>query len=945
MEYNTRMRGPQPPRMPRGHPSHPPRMMNNMFSYQQKRDDPHQQSQLDYGPTYPTYPPVDQSQYHQFTQVQPPCFMSSSGQMYFEPPSVYMSPATPPVTTATIIPAKNIHYNSREQLLICSNCMHRNALLESEFFKTDNKISSLSQAIKDKDNTIAILTQENNALKERIGELQDDLNKVNSLVTKVGEIGSAKPIEASVVCKASELSPDAKDFIPKEAEPIDHNTVTNTIASATCDDVPVVSAKGVTDEPTVESQAEDHQLEEFVKTDPDSPSETMDEPPIEESHEMLENPMSEETSHPSELPLETTEVEMIKLDVSSNLTKPEVAAGERQENVDESVSKNPEPDTNTQGDTKVNRTGSRHPCGELRNDSAQTQRRNNQKKRSHDNNAQKQLIGRGRGAPRHFQENVNDKNTNYPGKYANDKGNYSSNLSMNQNNRNNQYVTHGGTNSHDGRNSPLDTNLPKDNKESFHRDSSGNRGGRGWETKSNGRDCNRSRPEDVTIPRSENSSGIPHTHNDSSRRSRQDSSGSKFQDQKHFEKDDTSYHNNGSRRGEQSRQSGRDRNRLYPEDSNGSRRENSTGTTRPHDDISRRSNQNLSGPRFQDQKPYEKNDGGYNNNRNKYLKNIVQEVRGDLFSAPQEASLAHCVAKDFRMGSGIAVKFKNEFKRVSELMDQNVDVGGCAYLKDKDRYIFYMVTKAVSNGKPSYETVEKSLKAMRDLCCKFEVTKLAMPHIACGLDKLDWNKVRRIINEVFHEAEIQITVYDFNVEGLSEAEGNKPTQTGVYVKHTVMDLVTIAAQTALLFLGTEDGHLDSAATNLNNKFNFVNDYKKSKKIVGKTYRNELSNDYYIYSLIIAKTAKDKILFTNVEECCKDFSKWLRKDEFEFVGLEVAVEWSGDTTFTEKIVTLLRNSLPRSVKQLWVCYRDPKDDVHDMHGRQTSTPKQSTSQNQ
>jgi len=37
---------------------------------------------------------------------------------------------------------------------------------------------------------------------------------------------------------------------------------------------------------------------------------------------------------------------------------------------------------------------------------------------------------------------------------------------------------------------------------------------------------------------------------------------------------------------------------------------------------------------------------------------IVKEVEGDLFTAPKEWSLAHCVATDMRMGSGIAVSFR-----------------------------------------------------------------------------------------------------------------------------------------------------------------------------------------------------------------------------------------------------------------------------------------------
>lgn len=37
---------------------------------------------------------------------------------------------------------------------------------------------------------------------------------------------------------------------------------------------------------------------------------------------------------------------------------------------------------------------------------------------------------------------------------------------------------------------------------------------------------------------------------------------------------------------------------------------------------------------------------------------IVKEMSGDLFTSPKEWSLAHCVATDMRMGSGIAVNFR-----------------------------------------------------------------------------------------------------------------------------------------------------------------------------------------------------------------------------------------------------------------------------------------------
>lgn len=50
---------------------------------------------------------------------------------------------------------------------------------------------------------------------------------------------------------------------------------------------------------------------------------------------------------------------------------------------------------------------------------------------------------------------------------------------------------------------------------------------------------------------------------------------------------------------------------------------------------------------------------------------VLNEVNGDLFSAT--TSLAHCVGADFRMGMGIAVKFKSLFGGESELKKQNVN--------------------------------------------------------------------------------------------------------------------------------------------------------------------------------------------------------------------------------------------------------------------------------
>ena len=56
------------------------------------------------------------------------------------------------------------------------------------------------------------------------------------------------------------------------------------------------------------------------------------------------------------------------------------------------------------------------------------------------------------------------------------------------------------------------------------------------------------------------------------------------------------------------------------------------------------------------------------------------EVKGDLFSCPATASMAHCVSEDLHMGKGIATLFKRQFGRVGELKTQGMYMYYCMYV-------------------------------------------------------------------------------------------------------------------------------------------------------------------------------------------------------------------------------------------------------------------------
>uniref|UniRef100_A0A3B5QL36 O-acetyl-ADP-ribose deacetylase 1-like n=1 Tax=Xiphophorus maculatus TaxID=8083 RepID=A0A3B5QL36_XIPMA len=140
-------------------------------------------------------------------------------------------------------------------------------------------------------------------------------------------------------------------------------------------------------------------------------------------------------------------------------------------------------------------------------------------------------------------------------------------------------------------------------------------------------------------------------------------------------------------------------------------------------------------------------------------------VTGDLFSCPRDESLAHCISEDCRMGAGIAVMFKKKFGRVSELKEQKKLPGQCAVLTYDQRFIYYLITKKKASQKPTYVNLRQSLEDMKSHCLENGVNRISIPRIGCGLDQLLWSKVSKILEQIFKETNISITVYSLPCVG------------------------------------------------------------------------------------------------------------------------------------------------------------------------------------
>ena len=124
------------------------------------------------------------------------------------------------------------------------------------------------------------------------------------------------------------------------------------------------------------------------------------------------------------------------------------------------------------------------------------------------------------------------------------------------------------------------------------------------------------------------------------------------------------------------------------------------------------------------------------------------------------------------MGAGVANQIKENFGRIDELKEQEIGVGGVAILNiGPGRFIYNLVTKEKFSDKPSYQSIKESLKEMRTHCIDNNVDIISMPRIASGLDKMEWNVIHGMLNELFRSSDINIRIYTLDERNISQDWG------------------------------------------------------------------------------------------------------------------------------------------------------------------------------
>ena len=128
--------------------------------------------------------------------------------------------------------------------------------------------------------------------------------------------------------------------------------------------------------------------------------------------------------------------------------------------------------------------------------------------------------------------------------------------------------------------------------------------------------------------------------------------------------------------------------------------------------------------------------------------------KGNLFDL--KSHYAHCISADYALGAGIARQFRDKFDMRNKLIQRHPSpkVGECVLIENT----FNLITKDRYYNKPTYTTLRTSLVNLKQQCINLGINNIAMPKIGCGLDKLNWTEVEKMITDIFENTTVNITV-------------------------------------------------------------------------------------------------------------------------------------------------------------------------------------------
>lgn len=151
----------------------------------------------------------------------------------------------------------------------------------------------------------------------------------------------------------------------------------------------------------------------------------------------------------------------------------------------------------------------------------------------------------------------------------------------------------------------------------------------------------------------------------------------------------------------------------------------------------------------------------------------IEVKEQDLMTVEHMYVICHCISADCAMGAGVVVPIKKKYQGIKERCKIYVDkigagnaVGkayrdvsenGVVYNLFSKQYVYQNAQKKLTTAE-YHNQLRQCLLSMREQMIEHGEKFLAMPRIACGLDKCQWIDVEKIITDVFNDTDIEILV-------------------------------------------------------------------------------------------------------------------------------------------------------------------------------------------
>lgn len=143
----------------------------------------------------------------------------------------------------------------------------------------------------------------------------------------------------------------------------------------------------------------------------------------------------------------------------------------------------------------------------------------------------------------------------------------------------------------------------------------------------------------------------------------------------------------------------------------------------------------------------------------------VEYRTGDLFEQVDLDAIGHGVNCMGKMGSGIAVLFKNEFPEMYEsyakLCEQKKLKLGMVYPwheEELELWVFNLATQFKTGRNADLDAVRMTVKKMLAFCEKKCITSVGLPQIGSGIGGLNWREVSKAIEEIADQSSVNVVL-------------------------------------------------------------------------------------------------------------------------------------------------------------------------------------------